>query len=156
MFRTRIKGKKGIQAWISWVLIVGFSIAIGALVMRFMTGFATGTVEEMIERDNQQKLCDSASISVRGICQNTQVLNINVSNNGNLRIDELLFRMYDIYTVPQVTYKNQTINTEKTLAVGVVKQGVIKQVEVMPVVQEGRKRYICQNKKVTKSDVAFC
>ncbi|MFH1182628.1 MAG: hypothetical protein V1702_06745 [Candidatus Woesearchaeota archaeon] len=152
----RVRGKKGIEAWISWVLIIGFSIAVGALVMRFMTGFATGTVEEMIERDNQQKLCDSAAISVKAICQNTQVLNINVSNNGNLRIEELLFRMYDIYTVPQVTYKNQTINTEKTLRVAVVKQGVISQVEVMPVVQEGKKRYICQNKKVTKSEVAFC
>lgn len=151
-----IRGKKGIEAWISWVLIVGFSVAVGALVMRFMTGFTTSTVEEMIERDNQQTLCDSAAISVKAICQNTQVLNINVSNNGNMRVEELLFRMYDIYNMPQVTYKNLTINTEKTLSVGVVKQGVIKQAEIMPVVNEGRKRYICQNKKVTKEVVAFC
>jgi hypothetical protein len=151
-----IHGKKAIAAWISWVLLVGFTVAIGMLVMRFMTGYAHKTMEELVERDNQIGLCDAASVNVKDICQNTQVLNINVSNNGNLRVDELLFRMVDIYGAPQTAYKNQTINTEKVLSVSVVKQGVVRHVEIMPVVQEGRKRYVCQNKKVGIDNVAFC
>jgi hypothetical protein len=142
-----IRGKKGIEAWVSWVLLIGFGILVGVLVMRWMTSYAHSTMEELIERDSQVALCDSSSVSIKAICQNTQVLNINVSNNGNLRIDELLFRLVDIYDMPQTAYKNQTINTEKTIPVSVVKQGVIKHAEIIPVVQEGRHRYVCQNRK---------
>ena len=152
MFMT----KKGISVWISWVLIIGFTVVLGTFFFSFMKGFTEESVEELIDRNEQVQVCDETSLRVDSFCQNTQTLNINVSNNGNLRIEELLFRMFDIYGMPQAVYKNVTINTEKTASLVIVKQGVIDQVEVIPVAHEKSNRFICQNRKVTEEDIKFC
>ncbi|MBN2454194.1 hypothetical protein JXB11_01475 [Candidatus Woesearchaeota archaeon] len=148
--------KKGLAVWVSWVLVVGMAVVLGTFFFNFIRGLAESSVEELIERNGQSEICDAIAIRVDNICQNTQTLNINVSNNGNLRVDELLFRMFDIYGQPQGVYKNLTLNTEKTLTLIVVKQGVIDQVEVIPVGKEEKKRYICQNKRITEEQITFC
>jgi hypothetical protein len=81
---------------------------------------------------------------------------MNVTNTKDLKIDELMFRLYDIHLNADVREKNVTIRPGNTRSVEIVKQGIIQDFEVLPVVHKGGKRLICEERRVTETDVQFC
>jgi len=52
--------------------------------------------------------------------------------------------------------ENISLDPEKTKNVVVVKQGVLIRAEVMPIIIVGKKRVICQSRKVAIEDITFC
>lgn len=150
------KGKRGVSVWISWVLLIAFTVMVGTLVLQWSKSHATETVEDITEKGEVLTLCEETGLSVTAYCQDTQTLNINVTNNNNRKIDAVLVRGFDIYDSPQGGQKNISLVPEKSKAVAVVKQGVLKRAEVMPVIIVGRKRVVCQSRKVTVENIKFC
>ena len=90
--------KKGVSLWISYVLLIGFVVALAAFVYVWMTGYTTKSVADVKERVFNNELCDSIGVSVVG-CSSTstsQNLYINVTNRGDLRITGLVFRFLQL------------------------------------------------------------
>ncbi|MBI2141106.1 hypothetical protein HYU16_01645 [Candidatus Woesearchaeota archaeon] len=155
-FRAIVAGKHGISVWISWVLLVALSVMIGTLVLQWSKSHATKTVEDITEKGEVLTFCQETGVAINSYCQNTQTLNINVTNNNNRKVDSLLVRGFDIYGNPDGGSKNISLEPEKTKAVVIVKQGVLKQADVMPVIIVGKKRVVCQSRKVLLETIEFC
>lgn len=151
-----MKTKKGVSAWLSWVLLVAMAVIIGAFVLQWTRSQTAETVEDLVEKGDILVLCQEAGLAVNGYCQDTQTLNINVTNNNNRKVDALIVRGFDIYNNPQGGQKNISLDPEKTRNVVVVKQGVLKRAEIMPIIAVGKKRAICQSRKVTVESIPFC
>ena len=148
--------KKGVAEWLSWVLLVALAVVIGTFVLQWTKGHTTETVEDLTEKGEILTFCQEAGVAVLGYCQDTQTLNINVTNNNNRRVDALIVRGFDIYKNPQGGQKNISLDPEKTKNVVVVKQGVLIRAEVMPIIVVGKKRVICQSRKVAIEGITFC
>lgn len=151
-----IMGKRGISVWVSWVLIMGFAIALGVFFFSWVKGFASESSDDIVERSDKITLCDSASLRIDKLCQDTQTLNINVTNVNTLKTDELIFRLIDIYEESELRNVNFTIKPGETKGLILVKQGIVKQADVIPVIHKDRKRIICENKKVALNKVEMC
>lgn len=148
--------KKGVAEWMSWVLIMGFAVALGVFFFAWIRGFATDSTEEISDRSERITLCESASVRIEKLCQDTQTLNINISNSNNIRIDELTFRFFNIYEEPELRGLNLTLKPGETNSIKLVKQGIVKQVEILPVIHDNGKRIVCENKRITESRVPIC
>lgn len=156
MIKMKGYGKKGIEVWLSWVLLVAFSVLIGSLVLQFSRSHTTQTVNDLTEKGEILTLCQQTGVAVNSYCQKTQTLNINVTNNNNRKVDALLVSGFDIYGKPQSGERNISLQPEKSRSVSIVKQGVLKKAEVMPVIIVGKKRVVCQSRKITLEPVDFC
>ena len=151
-----LRSKKGVSEWLSWVLLVALAVVVGTFVLQWSRGNTTKTVEDLVEKGNILTFCQETGIAVNGYCQDTQTLNINVTNNNNRKVDALIVRGFDIYNNPQGGQKNISLGPEKAMNVVIVKQGVLKRAEVMPIIIVGKKRAICQSRKITLESIPFC
>jgi capsule polysaccharide export protein KpsE/RkpR len=154
--RGRI-GKKGVSIWISWVLIIAFMSIIASVMFVWTSGFTSQSTQRLKDVYNAVD-CNFVTVSIDGACQNTQTLNMNITNRKNIDIDELVLRIYDIYGNPEtkemsVFIRHGRTNTE---TVKVIKQGVTSVVEVVPVVIKDNKRIICDERKITANNINFC
>lgn len=156
LYRRFNRNKKGIAVWISWVLLVAFSVLIGSLVLQFSKSHTTKTVDDLTEKGEILTLCQETGLAVNSYCQKTQTLNMNVTNNNNLKVSAVMVRGFDIYNNPQGGERNISIEPEKTKSIAVVKQGVLKRAEVMPMIIVGKKRVVCQSRKVALEPIDFC
>ena len=149
-------GRKGISVWISWVLLVAFSVLIGSIVLNFTRSHTTATVDDITEKGEILTLCQETGVAVNSFCQKTQTLNMNVTNNNNRKVEALMVRGFDIYGNPHGGERNASLEPEKTKSISVVKQGVLKRAEVMPMIIVGKKRVVCQSRKITLEPIDFC
>lgn len=148
--------KGGVSVWISWVILLAFTVMVGTMVLQWSRGSATTTVEDMAEKGDILTFCQETGVSVNGYCQKTQTLNMNVTNNNNRKVDALMVRGFDIYNSPQGAQKNVSIDPGKAKSVSIIKQGVLKEAEVMPMIIVGKKRVVCQSRKITLASIGFC
>lgn len=148
--------KRGIALWLSWTLIVGFAVLLGALFYNWATGFTETTLTDISGREDIITLCSQVGFALTKVCQETQTLNINVTNSGTIRIDELLFSMFDIYGIPQSWQINVTIDPADEVEVIAVKQGILSQAEIIPVLHKDEIRIICSSRSVIRDSPSFC
>ena len=150
------RNKKGVEVWISWVMLIAFSVLIGSIVLQFTRSHTTSTVDDLTEKGEILTLCQETGLAVNSYCQKTQTLNMNVTNNNNRKVEALMVRGFDIYNNPQGGERNISLAPDKTKSVSVVKQGVLKRAEVMPMIVVGKKRVVCQSRKITLEPIDFC
>lgn len=154
---VKLKNNKGgVAEWLSWVLLVALAVIIGTFVLQWTRGHTTETVEDLTEKGEILAFCQETGLAVLGYCQDTQTLNINVTNNNNRKVDAVIVRGFDIYNQPQGGQKNISLDPEKARNVVVVKQGVLTRAEVIPIIVVGKKRVVCQSRKVAIEGIAFC
>ena len=99
--------------------------------------------------------CNDMSISITDICQNSQTLNINISNTNVKRVDAIIVRLTDIYDNIEVKETNVTIIAFDDIQIDLIKQGTLRQVEIIPAYDD-EKRYICQNNIMKKVGIKQC
>lgn len=149
--------KKGISVWISWVLIIAFMAVIAAFMFGWTSSFTKSSTDRLKEVYDSVD-CQLVTISIDSICQNTQTLNMNITNRKNIDIDNLIFRIYDIYGNPETKEVDTFIRHGKTNVekVEVIKQGITSVIEVVPVVIKSDTKIICDHKKITANNIKFC
>lgn len=150
-----VRGKKAVAPWVSYVLLIGLSVMLGVLVLNWSRGLATSHSSDLKDRAETSSSCENLGVRIDRICQNTQTLNMNVTNNNNLRLDGLSVLMVDIYDAPQLREANVTIKPEEKAFVKVVKQGIVKRVELTPATGTS-KRISCQGRKVMTENIPIC
>ncbi len=149
-------GKRGMSVWVSYVLLTALVVSLGAIVLNWSKGTTQQTVDDIVERGDALTTCASAGIDVLNLCQNTQSLNMNVTNTNDVKLEGLWASMFDIYNMPQSSSVNITIQPQKTKEVDLLKQGIIKKVEFSPIVSKGGKKIKCLSRKVSFESVPVC
>ncbi|MCX6709977.1 MAG: hypothetical protein NTV63_03445, partial [Candidatus Woesearchaeota archaeon] len=97
MEKTKFKiSRKGVATWISWVLIMAFTVALGTFVFRWSSGYAESSAADIGDRSARSS-CDSAAIEIRSACQTEGVIYATIENKKDLRIDQIVFSMFDIF-----------------------------------------------------------
>ena len=84
--------KKAVHVWISYVILIGFVVALAAFLYTWMIDYSSEKSLEIKERVYDTELCDSIAASMTA-CNISQTLYINVTNRGDIRINQLVFRL---------------------------------------------------------------
>jgi len=90
-------GKKGISPLIATVLILGFTVALGAVIMTWGTKFVDDMQTSTKETADVQMACATdVSFELQNVCWNNSAgdYKITVANNGDKKIDKFKVRFY--------------------------------------------------------------
>src|SRR3990170_4922719 len=84
--KVRHKNKKGLTPLLSWVLVIGFAVALGA----FVSGWAIDLIKDLNFRDDPGLYCDNAQLSLT-VCKNPDMktMNVTVYNKGLYNVTRL-------------------------------------------------------------------
>jgi hypothetical protein len=151
-----MKNKKGISVWVSYVMLTAVVVSIGILVLTWTRSTTEETVNDIVERGDALTTCAATGIGVNNLCQNTQTLNMDITNTNDIKLEGLWIRMFDIYGLPQTSSRNVTIAPQKTKNVQLIKQGIIKEADIMPVVKKGKQRILCESRKLNFGTIPVC
>ncbi len=147
--------KRGVSLYISWILLMLLAIGLSAMMYSWYNSRTSSSVERLT-KESTKEVCNSVGISIKNICQNTQSLTINISNSLDIRVNQLIFNLIDLYDEPETKKLNITIYPGETEKVEILKQGTMKQVEITPVIFIEDISYLCSNRKVFKYKIAQC
>lgn len=147
--------KKGLESYISWVLLLGLTVALSVFMFSWINSHAESSVEDMEERADTSA-CDDAGLSLKGICQNTQTLNMNITNIRELAISRINFRFFDLYDNQDSRSLNITIRPGDTERIEIIKQGTLKQAEIIPVITLENSIITCKKSMITAENIAIC
>lgn len=153
--KNKKMNKKAISAYISWVLIVAFSVSLGVIIYGWITEQTVKSARQ-IEQNANNDVCQSLGINIEAACQNTQVLYMNISNINLITVDALVIRLYDIYQNPQITEHNISIRPQDSQNLVLLKPGTIGQIEVVPIIRISNQKVICSNSMITMKRVEQC
>ncbi|MBI2133755.1 hypothetical protein HYU11_03680 [Candidatus Woesearchaeota archaeon] len=151
-----LRNKSAASQWLSWVLLVGLAAVLGIFMLNWIRDTASTHTEDLKLRAERATLCTNIGVRIDGLCQNTQTLNMNVSNNNDAGIKSILVLMIDIYGDPQLRETNITILPEESKELKIVKQGIVQKIEVVPSTYLGNKRIDCQEKRVATEIIPIC
>ena len=84
--------KKGISPLIATVLLIGFSVALAAVVMTWGLDYVRNTQQNVGDKTEQFLKCSDLNFEISGVdCANDR---ITVQNNANIDIANVTLRMY--------------------------------------------------------------
>ena len=152
----KVLNKKGNSMWISWILLMAFAVVISIFMYDWIFGFSSDAASDLEQRTYAAEGCDDISIAILGICQDTQTLYINITNTKNLRVKQLVFRVYDIYDEPETKTKTLDVFPGRTESVQVLKQGRTGRLEIIPVSKKKDSTIMCNERMVIKEDIPTC
>jgi len=151
-----MKGKKGVSVWVSYVMLTAVVVSIGVVLLNWSRSTTEETVEDIVERGDALTICAATAVDINNLCQNTQTLNMDVTNTNDIKLEGLWIRMFDIYNRPQTSSRNVTIGPQKTKEVKVIKQGIIKDADIIPIVKKDGKTILCESRKVNFENIKVC
>ncbi len=160
--------KKGISPLIATVLILGFTIALAAIVMTWGKSFTQG-LQESTEKSSESAILCATEINfkVKNVClDSNNKYKITVENNGQRDIKYFDVRYYkspsDVVTgkisFDEASQGNGIIGITKFGVESDVDDiltsygGVIKEVEMVPTIEIGGSEMTCQDTKASFGD----
>lgn len=148
----KIRGKKGFDQWVSWVLLLVFSVLLASIVSYWMKDYVGGLVTDLWIRSHTTEYCDGVGIEIQDlVAENSQTLNMKVVNTYNLAINKIIFRVYDANNYILINITNVTIKPGQNKTIEIPKNATISLVEAVPVILEEGKQIICKDKTVSKN-----
>ncbi len=150
-----LKGKKAIEAYIGWIFLIGFSIVVSTFMYSWINSQVQNSVQGIEQRADTSE-CDSVGLTLNAICQDTQTLNMNITNIKLLTISGMNFRFFDLYDNQDSRSINITISPVDTKKINIIKQGTLKQVEIIPIIKQNNKIITCRKSMITSENINIC
>lgn len=147
--------KKGVSQYVGWVLLIGMAIALAAMMYNWTRGFTERQVDDL-EARTDDLVCESVNFDVSSACQNSQTLNMNITNTNNLRIQRLNFQFIDLYGNSESRTQTIKLFTGDNQKIRILKQGTLAQARVTPVVKKDNTLITCQQKSVAIENIEQC
>ncbi len=174
-----VSNKRGISPLIATVLIIGFTVALAAVIMVWGQGFIKGMQEKTEAGADVQLICaQDVSMTVSDVCEEkdaagalTGALKVTVKNDGSKALSKITLRLYESAS------NIGTVNLQELEAFGVKTYTVpandflpmfstaVKQVEGIPIVTIEGKEVPCTQSgsmfpigamPATVNDIAAC
>ena len=150
---------KGQSQYISWILIVGLIVGISYFLYSWSIQQAEITSAN-IEASVDPLVCSGIGISVDGICQNYNSLEINVTNVNELTINGFIVRTIGLYPELDdyldsntILYQIEPQDTERLL---ILKSSTVSQVELVPFTAKNKKYIYCEEQAILKENIVQC
>lgn len=151
--------KKSESQYISWVLIFGLMIMLSYFLFNWTMEQAKKTSEQ-IESYADPLVCSEVGFSIEGMCQNSNKLIFNVSNNNLLEINGFIIKTIGLY--PEDNNYLGKIEILKYLypndkeEINVLKNNLIKSAEIVAITKKGKKYVYCEEKFVNVDNIKYC
>jgi hypothetical protein len=157
MTNTIIPSKKAASAWISYVLLLAFVVALSAIMYKFMIDHTEKTTDDIKKAVYDTDECRLVSLNIESVCLSSQVLNITLENTNYIRIEKLDFRLYNGVTPIHTNYTNTTLNPnrKKVVSLGIGTSSNVTLIEAIAHVTKDNMDIICSNRKV-QATVTSC
>jgi hypothetical protein len=148
--------KKAADQWISWVLLMGFTVMLSALMYSFMVDYTESSTDDMKKVVYNTDECRMVSLNIDSACVSAQALNMTLQNKNYVRIDSMDFRFYNGRIPLHTNQTNITMNPNRVKEIS-LDTGVtgITLVEVIPHIIKEKNDIICSDKKVS-AEVTAC
>ena len=147
--------KKGISPLIATILIIGFTVALAAVIMTWGQSFTKSITKGTESTTNEQLACaNDVKFNIGDACSSESApgaddeIQVTIGNDGNKQLESLAVRFFTAANDVQVV----TVNTP--LAAFAIRTDIlgglnlasgIKKVEVIPVVKVGDSLITCSN-----------
>jgi hypothetical protein len=109
---------------------------------------------EELEARTDPLVCSEIGISVEGICQDYNHLEINITNTNNLEISGFQLRTVGLYPEDEdyiysdtLVYNIEPGETEKII---IIKKGTLSQAQIIPYATKNKKNIFCEDQSITK------
>ncbi len=159
--------KKGISPLIATVLIIGFTVALAAVIMTWGSSFTKSIQSGQEEATKQQLACaQKVSLSIKSGCLTKDFKSIQMilENKGSIDIKKIKFRLYenansvstkDLADFDKIT-GNQALTSFaiKTITVSPTNPKDIKKIEAIPTVSVDSKEVTCAGAMVSYGDLS--
>ena len=84
--------KKGISPLIATVLLIGFTVALAAVLMTWVMDYFRGTTDKVGDQTDKFLMCSDLAFEITDVdCFNNKVI---IQNNGNLDITSVIMRIF--------------------------------------------------------------
>ena len=116
------KSKKGISPLIATVLIIGFTVALAAVIMTWGTKFTKDIQESTSSSANANMVCaQDVTLNIEKVCKRSDadLYKIVVSNEGNYDITDYRFKFYKNSNTVQTIKRGDNANTQTIIKFGV-------------------------------------
>ncbi|MBD3203261.1 hypothetical protein GF327_03135 [Candidatus Woesearchaeota archaeon] len=151
-----MKNKKGVSVYVSWIIVIAIVVSLSFIMYQWTLDRVKSKNQELNTRSDLA-LCEQVAVNIDGICQNPQILNINITNTKNIKIDRLVFRLVDIYGNSQNREEEVNIYPgEKEINSAVLKQGTLSSARIIPVIIQDQTYILCQSASIEKQNIDQC
>jgi len=175
ILRNMLKGKRGVSPLIATVLLIAFTVALGAVVMNWGRSYVEETAAFSREKSTTEIKCSTdvrlEFLKIRGInqvCYNettTGVLNFTIENTGTLDIYGLQVNIIGDLSIntTEINLENNTIkraqiykgNVSYPIS-GTDDVGTIQQVKIVPKTKIEGNIIACPTNALIEEDVKKC
>ena len=158
------KGKRGISPLVATVLLIAFSVALGAVVMSWGESYIEQRADFVSGRPEVGGACDTALVSIITVkdvpqaCVRGNTIELFIEN-GNQPIDGIKAQVVGSDSL----YVAENILTGKLEAAGAIKItitpgtiGQIKQVKLIPIVVADGQKQFCEKSQTKLEDLRSC
>jgi hypothetical protein len=152
----KIRNKTGVSIWISWVMLVAFMVTLSTAMYYFFADYTKKSIDNIKSTVVDSKLCDNVGISATVCLKSTSELTINIKNVNYMTIDRLALDMFDVFDRPQQKSKEFNLVSGTQRQFDILKDGIIKEVHIVPVVYKDGKTIFCSNKDITVQNIESC
>ncbi len=150
------KSKKAISIWLSWILLTAFMVVLSVVVYEWYINYTKESIVSMKQTVYNTDECTSISVCLK-VLNTTQDLNINVTNNGYIKVDRLFIRVYNSTDFKQFEY-NTTLKPDRTRNYifnstngNYTAMTNADYVEVVPIIVKDDLTVICSSRQVSNS-----
>jgi len=148
--------KKAVSEWISWVILIAFAVSISVLVGQQMIDSTKESTESLKNYIYDTQECQNVALSINNICQNSEALNIELSNIKAVRVDEFLLKVFDGSGDSETLTLQTSIMPGEKVNVTAGKSRIAAKVEVVPVISVGDKMVMCAQKTASEDEIQDC
>lgn len=159
--------KRGISPLIATVLILGFTVALAAIIMTWGTAFTRSMMGRTAETSSVQITCATDVVfDVKSACEDKTIggtYKLTIANNGNYKIDKFQVRFYasaDNVTTATYDFEGDGIDgierfgiESESKASGYTAADLVKQIDAIPIITLGGKQITCAQNTGTFGDV---
>jgi len=139
-----MKTKRGISPLISWVLLVGFAVALSMMVTDWVKTQAESTTEKTVEGVEGDIRCSQVSLNVNVDCISSPgTVQMNLANRGKFTIHKIRIRQPGNTEERIITLAPTMKRTEALNRFDPAKEG-----DVVPIIMLEDKEVICSTRKV--------
>jgi hypothetical protein len=150
-----VRSRRGMSTYVSWILIILMAVGLSAFMLHWTRSYVQKQGEDLTTRADST-LCNDATLNADGVCQNSQTLNINITNTNNLEIYKIRLRFIDLYDNSETKTELIRLAAGDRDTYNILKQGTLSQVKVTPIVYKNKKEIACEDNSLTVEDIKQC
>jgi hypothetical protein len=153
--------KKSESQYISWILLLGMTIVLSYFLYNWSLKQAEQTTQQL-EKTSDPLVCEELGFSLNGICQDSRVLKLNITNTNNIEITGFIIKATGLYPEDDNYLYSKTIRYKLSPGdseiIKVMKKMTVSQIEITPYATKNKKDIYCeaQSVKKEKRDLIQC